>query len=95
MGERSSRPSADLKPRTASTKHNAQLRMKPIVVINAAVARMPTDTQTKPGQWPLSPPEGCSMTRKPPLAASQTRNTPHASSARPTTQGRKFGPTPP
>ena len=37
-------------PRDASTKHKAQLKMKPIVVINAALSNKPADIQTKPGQ---------------------------------------------
>lgn len=47
---RSSWPSADLKPRTASTKHSAPLKLKPIVLISAAAAGMPADTPKNPGQ---------------------------------------------
>ena len=39
------RPSDKRRPRTASTKHNAQLKVKPRVVSNMALAKTPADTQ--------------------------------------------------
>ena len=51
-----------------------------MVVISAALASMPADTQTKPGQSPRSAPDGSSMSRKPPVRASQTSQPPHSTS---------------
>ena len=39
------------KPCTASTKHKVQLKMNPMVVISAALASKPAETQAKPGQY--------------------------------------------
>ena len=38
------------KPRAAHTKHRAQLKIKPMRVINAALSNMPADIQAKPAQ---------------------------------------------
>jgi hypothetical protein len=46
------------RPRTASMKHKVQLRMKPSVVISAALATTPALTQTRGGQSPRAAPEG-------------------------------------
>ena len=43
-GLKSAVPSALRKPCTANTKHNVQLKIKPMVVIVAALSKMPADT---------------------------------------------------
>ena len=51
----------------------AQLAMKPMWVMSAALASRPTDTHKKPLQWPLAAPDGSSMSRKPPHTSKPSR----------------------
>ena len=57
------------RPRTASMKHSVQLRMKPMLVISAALASSPADTQAS--AVPVAArrrPTAASRSRKPPVA---------------------------
>ena len=66
-----------------------------MVVISAAFASRPADTQATAAQLPRAAPEGGSMLRKPPVRASRMIITPHTASTPATSQGRKLGPMPP
>ena len=79
---RSSRPSADLKPRTASTKHSVQLRMKPMRRDQRRVGQHAGRDPDEAGpvaaaRRPRAPPSA----RKPPLRASHTSKAPHSGSS--------------
>ena len=65
-----------------------------MLVISAALPRMPADTQAMACQSPRAAPEGSSILRKPPVRTSQISSTPHRAMAADTTHGRKSGPTP-
>ena len=86
------------KPWAAQAKHRAQLKIKPITVIRAALSNKPADIQTIPLQ------QGCSCLaslgsesgtlRNPPLKASQNKKPPHRSRPADTSIGKKLGPMP-
>ena len=93
-GLKSAVPSAVRKPCTASTKHSVQLNIKPMVVMRAALTSKPADTHAKPDQQGKMP-SASPIARKPPVRASHTMKAPQQISAIDTSQGKKFGPTPP
>ena len=93
-GLKSAVPSAVRKPCTASTKHNVQLNIKPMVVMSAALTSKPADTHAKPYQQGVTP-SASPIARKPPVRDSHTMKAPHTIKAIDTSQGRKLGPTPP
>jgi hypothetical protein len=86
------------KPWAAQAKHKAQLKIKPIVVIKAALSNKPTDIQAIPLQQGFScvPSLGSRSgpLRNPPLQASQSKKPPHRNRPADTNKGKKLGPMP-